>query len=115
MLTAYSDLQGMFASNESSAVGAAQALKGRNSKVRLVGFDWSPTLLDDLKSGLIDSLVVQDPFRMGYEAVKTAVDKLNGKTPEKFNNLAPKVVTRENLNNPDVQKQLNPDLEKYLK
>jgi ribose transport system substrate-binding protein len=114
MLTAYTDLEGMFASNESSAVGAAQALKARKSKVQLVGFDWSPTLLEDLRSGLIDSLVVQDPFRMGYEAVKTAVDKLNGQTPEKFNNLAPKVVTRENINDPAIQKQLNPDLDRYL-
>jgi ribose transport system substrate-binding protein len=115
LLTAYSNLDAMFASNESSAVGAAQALKARKSKVQLVGFDWSPTLLDDLKAGLIDSLVVQDPFRMGSDAVKAAVDKLNGKTPEKFNNLPPRVITRENLGDPDVQQQLNPDLDKYLK
>jgi ribose transport system substrate-binding protein len=114
MLTAYAGLDAMFASNESSAVGAAQALKARKSKVQLVGFDWSPTLLEDLEAGLIDSLVVQDPFRMGSEAVKLAVAKLNGKTPEKINNLPPRVVTRENLNDPDVQKQLNPELDKYL-
>lgn len=115
MLTAHTDLSGMFASNESSTVGAAQALKSRNSHVKLVGFDWSPTLLNDLRSGLIDSLVVQDPFRMGYESIKAAVEKLNGGTPQKINNLPPRVVTRENLDDPDVQKQLNPDLEKYLR
>ena len=54
----------LFASNESSAVGAAQALHDRKGKVKLVGFDSSPRLLEDLKSGIIDSLVVQDPFRM---------------------------------------------------
>jgi ribose transport system substrate-binding protein len=115
MLTAHTGLDGMFASNESSAVGAAQALKARKSKVQLVGFDWSPTLLDDLRSGLVDSLVVQDPFRMGYEAVKSAVGYLNGQAPAKINNLPPRVVTRENLDDPEIQKQLNPDLEKYLK
>jgi ribose transport system substrate-binding protein len=115
MLTAHSDLDGMFASNESSAVGAAQAIKGRNAKVKLVGFDWSPGLLDDLKSGLIDSLVVQDPFRMGHDSVMAAVQKLKGGTPQKIQNLPPRVVTRENLNDPDVQKQLHPDLDKYLK
>jgi len=115
MLTAHSDLDAMFASNESSAVGAAQAIKGRNSKVKLVGFDWSPGLLDDLKSGLIDSLVVQDPFRMGHDAVMAAVEKLKGGTPEKIQNLAPRVITRENLNDPEVQKQIHPDLDKYLK
>ena len=115
MLTAHSDLDAMFASNESSAVGAAQAVKGRGSKVKLVGFDWSPGLLDDLKSGLIDSLVAQDPFRMGHDAVIAAVDKLKGGTPQKIQNLPPRVVTKENLNEPDIAKQLHPDLDKYLK
>lgn len=115
MLTAFPDLDGMFASNESSAVGAAQALKARKSKVKLVGFDSSPTLLEDLRSGLIDSLVVQDPFRMGYEAVQNAVKKLNGGTPVKMNHLPPLVVTWENLEDPQVQHQLKPDLAKYLK
>jgi ribose transport system substrate-binding protein len=115
MLTAHTDLDAMFASNESSAVGAAQALKSRNSKVRLVGFDSSPNLLDDLKSGAIDSLVVQDPFKMGYESVKAAVEKLNGGTPKKINNLAPLVVTKENMSDPAVDLRLHPDLDKYLK
>jgi ribose transport system substrate-binding protein len=115
MMTAHPDLDAMFASNESSTVGAAQALKGRNAKVKLVGFDWSPGLLDDLKSGLVDSLVAQDPFRMGHDAVASAVEKLKGATPQKIQNLPPRVVTRESLDDPDVQKQLHPDLDKYLK
>jgi len=114
MLTAHPDLDGFFASNESSTVGAAQALKARKSKVKLVGFDSSPTLLEDLQTGVVDSLVVQDPFRMGYDSVRAAVQKLQGATPEKIQNLPPLVVTKENLNDPAVQKQLKPDLEKYL-
>jgi ribose transport system substrate-binding protein len=115
MLNANPDLDAMFASNESSTVGAAQALKGRKgSKVKLVGFDSSPTLLEDLKSGLIDSLVVQDPFRMGYESVKSAVAKLNGRPVQKIQKLEPLLVDRDNLNTPAVQAQLNPDLKKYL-
>jgi ribose transport system substrate-binding protein len=115
MLTAHSDLDAMFASNESSTVGASQAIKGRNAKVKLVGFDWSPGLLEDLKAGLIDSLVVQDPFRMGHDAVAVAVQGLKGATPQKIQNLPPRVVTRENLDDADVQRQLHPDLDKYLK
>ncbi len=115
MMTAHDDMVAMFASNESSAVGAAQAIKGRNAKVMLVGFDSSPGLLDDLKSGLIDSLVVQDPFRMGHDAVTAAVEKLKGGTPQKIQNLPPRVVTKEMLNDPEVQKLLHPDLDQYLK
>jgi len=115
ILTAHPDLDALFASNESSTVGAAQALKGRKGRVRLVGFDSSPTLLEDLQSGLIDSLVVQDPFKMGYESVQAAVKKLQGGAPVKINNMPPLLVTRDNLKDPAVEKQLKPDLDKYLK
>jgi ribose transport system substrate-binding protein len=108
-------MDALFASNESSTVGAAQALKGRKGHVLLVGFDSSPTLLEDLQSGLIDSLVVQDPFRMGYNSVQAAVKKLRGGAPEKMQNMPPLLVTKDNLNDPAVQKQLKPDLDKYLK
>lgn len=114
MLTAFPDLDALFASNESSAVGAAQALKQRKSKVKMVGFDWSPTLLDDLKAGLIDSLVVQHPFKMGYESVIAAVKAANGEAVIKINNLAPRLITASDLDNPEVKEQLNPDLKKYL-
>jgi ribose transport system substrate-binding protein len=114
MLTAFPDAAGMFASNESSAVGAAQAVKARQWKGKLVGFDWSPTLLEDLRSGAVDSLVVQHPFKMGAESVRAALDKLNGKTVAKDNPLPPRLVLKEDLDKPDVQAQLNPDLKKYL-
>ncbi len=114
MLTAFPKLDGLFASNESSAVGAAQALKGRSGTVKMVGFDWSPVLAEDLKSGLVDSLVVQNPFEMGYQSVIAANKALKGEAVEKIHNLAPRLVTKEDLDKPDVQEQLNPDLSKYL-
>ena len=114
MLTAYPDLAALFASNESSSVGAAQALKSRKSSVKLVGFDSSPGLIQDLKAGIIDSLVVQDPFQMGYQSVLAAVEKMTGGTPQKIQNLPPRLVTRESLADPDMLKFLNPDLKTYL-
>jgi ribose transport system substrate-binding protein len=114
MLTAYPDLTAMFGSNESSTVGAAQALKARSSKVKLVGFDSGPTLLADLRSGVIDSLVVQHPFRMGYEALTAAVRKLKGEQVQKVQNLEPRLVTVQNVDTPEIQEQINPDLKKYL-
>lgn len=114
MLTAHPDIDGIFASNESSSMGAAQALRGRQGKIKLVGFDWSPTLLDDLNAGLIDSLVVQNPFEMGYQSVTTAVKVFKGEPVEKIHDLAPRLVDKSNINDPDVQAQLHPDLKKYL-
>jgi len=117
MLTVHSDLKGMFGSSEPCAVGAAQALKSRGlaGKVKLIGFDASEGMVQDLKDGVFDALVVQDPFKMGHEAVRTLVEKLQGKTPEKRLDLSAVVVTKGDLDKPDVHALLYPDLKKYLK
>ena len=115
MLTAFPDLDGMFGSNETSTVGAARALASRKSKVKLVGFDSSPTLIEGLKDGVIDSLVTQNPFDMGYRSVKAAVSKLNGGTVERIQSLPAVVVTRDNLSDPAIHARLFPDLNQYLK
>jgi ribose transport system substrate-binding protein len=114
MLTAAPDLTGMFASNESSTVGAVRALKDRKG-VKLVGFDSSPQLLEALKRGTVDSLIAQDPFQMGYKSMKAAVEKLKGGSPEKIQNIPPTLVTHENMDMPDIQAKINPNLDKYLK
>ena len=114
MLTAHPKLEAIFASNESSTVGAVQALKQRKSEVKLVGFDSSAALIEDLKAGVIDSLVIQDPFRMGYESVKAAIDQIEGRTVKKLNPLPPVLVDLAALARPEIQAQLNPDLKTYL-
>jgi ribose transport system substrate-binding protein len=114
MLTAHPDIDALFSSNETSSVGASQALKARQSKVKLVGFDAGPTLEADLRAGVIDALVVQHPFKMGYDCVHAAVKKMNGGQVEKIQNIQPRLVTKANIDQPDVQEQLNPDLKKYL-
>jgi ribose transport system substrate-binding protein len=110
ILTAHPDLNGIFASSEPSSIGTALALKSRNlsGKVKFVSFDSSDTLIEDLKGGTIDAMVVQDPFKMGFEAVKTLVDKLNGATPPKRIDLPARVVTKADLDKPDVHELLFP-------
>jgi ribose transport system substrate-binding protein len=116
LLTAHPDATGMFASAESSSAGAVLALKSRGlgGKVKFVAFDSSTELINSLKDGTIDALVAQDPFRIGYEAVKSLADKLNGKIPPKFKDLSARVITRSDLEKPDVRAMLFPDLKKYL-
>jgi ribose transport system substrate-binding protein len=109
ILTAHPGLNGIFASSEPSSVGAAHAIKARglSGKVKLVSFDSSEGLIEDLKGGTIDAMVVQDPYKMGYEAVKTLADKLNGTTPPKRLDLAAIVVTKADLVRPEIKKLLN--------
>lgn len=109
MMTAHPDLAGLFADNESSLSGAVQALKSRaNKKIKLVGFDASDALIADLKEGWIDSLVLQDPFRMGYDSVKAITKKLSGETVAGRQDLPATLATREDLAAGRVAKQLLP-------
>jgi ribose transport system substrate-binding protein len=117
ILTAHPGLNGIFASSEPSSVGAALAIKSRGltGKVRLLAFDSSDGMIEDLKAGVIDAMVVQDPFRMGHDAVKTIVDKLNGQTPPKRIDLSARVVTKADLDKAEVQRLLAPDLKRWVK
>lgn len=116
MLTAQPNLSALFASAEPATVGAAQALKSRNmsGKVKMVGFDSSDSIEKDLRDGVIDALVVQDPFNIGYEAVKTVIAAMNGRNPPKRIDSPASVVTLENIDSPEVDKLLHPDLSAHL-
>jgi ABC-type sugar transport system substrate-binding protein len=72
-------------------------------------------LIDQLKAGVINSLVIQDPFRMGETAVDQAVKAIGNQDVRKDLFLPPRLVDLSNLNDPAVQAQIKPDLERYLK
>lgn len=116
IITAHPDLAGMFASAEPSSVGAALAVKSRglSGKLRLVAFDAAEATIEDLKAGTVDALVAQDPFRIGYRAVQVLVERLNGSTPPRRIDLSARVVTRADLDAPEVRDLLFPDLRRYL-
>jgi ribose transport system substrate-binding protein len=116
VLTAHPDLAGLFADNESSSSGAVQALKSRNARqVTMVAFDASEQLVADLRGGAIDSIVVQNPFRMGYESARIIGLKLRGETPAAHIDSGAALITREDLAKADVQALLFPDIQKYLR
>ena len=110
-------IDGIFACNESTAFGMLRALQdgGFAGKVKFVGFDSSTKLVEALKSGEMNATIVQNPFKMGYLGVMTMVDALNGKTPEKRIDTGAYLVTKENMEQPEIAEILNPPLDKYLK
>lgn len=112
MLSAHPDVDAIFASNESSAMGALLAIRSLNlagNKI-FVGFDSNEDLIDGLEKGHINALVLQNPFNMGYEGVKAVVDHLVGREVEKRIDTGVYRVTPENMNEPDIQELLRPDL-----
>jgi ribose transport system substrate-binding protein len=115
VLTAHPDLAGLFADNESSSAGAVQALKSRQAKgVKMVAFDASDSLIADMKAGWIDSIVVQNPFRMGYEATKAIGMKLNGEKPPASIDSGATLIRPEDLERAEIKQLLFPDIRKYL-
>ena len=103
------EANGIFCPNESSTFGMLLALRQSNlaGKVRFVGFDTSPPLIEALQKGDIDALVAQDPMRMGYEGVKTLVSHIQGKSTQKVLDTGVRLITRENINTPEIKKLLS--------
>lgn len=97
------EIDGIFAPNESSAAGMLTELRsvGRNKKIRLVGFDASEQLVQAMKEGDVDGLIVQDPYKMGYLGVWAAVQSLEGANVRGDGSplsTGENVVTKDNLN-----------------
>ena len=112
-----SQIDGVFASNETNTRGMRLALKDANllGKVKFVGFDAAPDLVAALKAGELQGLVVQNPFKMGDIGVMTLVDAIQGKTVPKSVDTGVALVTADNMNQPAMQEYLNPPIDQYLK
>lgn len=110
MLTAHPDMAGMFASSEASSLGAILAItvRGLSGKVKLITFDTSEAHVAALKAGTIDVMLVQDSYRIGYEAVKSLAEKLKGRTPARRIDLAVREITKEDLGKPGVDAVVTP-------
>ncbi len=105
-LAANPDLAGIFATNVNTAEGVAAGLKqAGNSAVKIIAFDAGPKQVQDLKDGIVQGLIAQDPYQEGILAVQAAMDGLNGKTPANTQTeLA--AITKDNLTDPAMKKFL---------
>ncbi len=110
LMTAFPNLRGIFASNLIQAQGAIQAIAESKAqdKVKLVGFDSDDKLVKAVKDGVMAATVVQDPFRMGYDGVKTALAASKGEKVEAFVDTGANLITQANMNEPRAQELLNP-------
>jgi ribose transport system substrate-binding protein len=112
LLSRFPDVQGVFAPNESSTFGTLRALQeaGLAGKVVFVGFDSSPKLVQGLRDGAIQGLVIQNPDKMGYLGVKTVVAYLRGEPVEKVVDTGVVLATKDNMEAPEIKALLSPDL-----
>jgi ribose transport system substrate-binding protein len=110
ILNEHKDLDVIAALNADSTSGVARAIEKRKlaGKIRVVGFDSTPDEIEFLESNVIDSLIIQNPFSMGYLGVKYAVDAMNGKPVPKIVDTGSKVINKDNMYLPENQKLLFP-------
>ena len=110
-------VQGVFCPNESTTFGMLLALRKSQlaGKLQFVGFDASEKLVTALREGHISALVVQDPFKIGYESVRTMAALLAGKPVEGRIDTGATVVDGTNVSAPDIKALLAPDLTPWLR
>jgi ribose transport system substrate-binding protein len=110
ILTAHPDLDAIFAANEPGVIGAAQAVKqaGKSGKIVIVGWDAAPDEVKGVQSGEISALVVQNPFRMGYDATSAMVERIRKGTKSKGQDTGVTFVTKQNVDDPKVKALLKP-------
>ena len=116
LINKFPQVNGIFCPNEATTFGLMRALQtvGKAKVVKLVGFDYTDAVAQGIRSGDIAGVVVQDPFRMGYEGVKTAYAVLQGKSVERLIQTDAVFVTAENIDDPDIRAVIQPDIDTWL-
>jgi ribose transport system substrate-binding protein len=114
LLSRFPEVDGIFCPNESSTFGTLRALQGagKAGDIVFVGFDSSPKLVQGLRDGHIQGLVLQNPVKMGYLGVQQMVFYLRGQPFEKRIDTGVYMVTRENMDDPEMRSLLMPDTKK---
>jgi ribose transport system substrate-binding protein len=104
------DLRGVFASDPvmTRVVGQAVAESKSGDKINVIGVGADENLVKLLQSDTIAGLVLEDPFRMGYDGVKTALAAAKGEQAAANVDTGATLVTKANMSSARSQELLNP-------
>jgi ribose transport system substrate-binding protein len=107
-LAAHPDLAGIFALSTDQSEGANNAVKaaGKAGQVKLVGFDAGPAQVEQLRNGVVQALVAQQPAQIGSDGVDQAAAAARGQSVTKQIGTDSTVITKDNVDQPDVAKYL---------
>jgi ribose transport system substrate-binding protein len=94
---------------EASTRGAFYALTefGRTMTTPLVGFDQN--ILAPIRTGEIDSVIIQNTYQMGRGAMKLMSEEINGGARQQYLMVQPELVTRETIDSDAVKETLDLD------
>jgi ribose transport system substrate-binding protein len=104
------DLRGVFASDPimTQAVGQAVAESKSGDKINVIGVGSDEKLVKLLQADTVAGLVVEDPFRMGYDGVKSALAASKGEQAAANVDTGATLVTKANMSSARSQELLNP-------
>jgi len=107
------DLRGVFVSDPimTQAVGQAVAENKSDDKINVVGVGSNEKIVKFLQDDVIAGLVVEDPFRMGYDGVKTALAASKGEQVAANVDTGATLVTKANMSSARSQELLKPKVE----
>lgn len=111
ILKEHPEVNGIFGSNEVAILGIAKAIKdkGLSNKIKLIGFDSNPEVVQLMEEDVINAVMVQRPFNMGYIGVKKAVEETRDtKKQKEFIDTGCVLITKENIYEPENQKLIFP-------
>jgi len=102
------DLAGVFGANLFSALGAANGVKqaGLSGKVKVAAFDAPTSIVDNIKTGLVDVAIAQHPSEIGYFGVVTAYAVLTDHSVPVSIGTGFTVLTKDNVDNPDAARYI---------
>lgn len=107
ILKKHPDVKGCYATNGEAVASIVEGLDRLGmEEVSVVGYDADEAEITALKEGRIAGLVVQNPFGMGYASVIAASRAALGMANEANIDTGYLWVTKENLENEEVQKML---------
>src|SRR6516164_7165736 len=111
VLARNADLAGVFGANLFSALGAANGVKqaGALGKVKVVAFDAPSSIVDQIKSGLVDIAIAQHPAEIGYYGVVSAYAHLTGHSIPTLIGTGFTVIDKTNVDDPNVRKYVYSD------
>ena len=105
-VAAHPDLAGIFTITTNNTEGAATGVREAQKvgAIKIVGFDTSDPIVEDIRKGIVSADVVQYPYHVGQLGVQMMVDALNGKPIEREVHTPFVIATPQNIDTPDVQK-----------
>jgi ribose transport system substrate-binding protein len=102
------DLKGVFGANLFSALGAANGVQqaGQSGVVKVVAFDAPVSIVDNIKTGLVDVAIAQHPAEIGYYGVVSAYAHLTGNSIPVAIGTGFTIMDKNNIDDPEVAKYL---------